>query len=260
MKPRSDDISSMNPSHRGRGNGQSVGRLARTAVICGAALFALPAMATLVSPIQVSLFAPGGTTSDASPLSLSQTVSAATPITTGDGGAIGNFMLPAEQIALAGDSIKIRAAQGDPAGGTGYLGSGLEHARYEFSALSIAGRTLTGFNMFASDGYLDAGFSGLLSGVGVSLVDTNADTFLDTLIFNLDDLLFVDRGHGESENFAEFRIDILSTPTITPPPPPPPTGVPEPGTLVLAAAALGALRFSSRRTGGKVSKSRNSHV
>lgn len=259
MKPWSDDISNINQGHRVRGRHQSLGRLVRSAVICGAALFALPAMATLVSPIQVSLLAPGGSTVDPTPLLLTQTVSSATPITTGDGGDIGDFMLPSEQIALDGDSILIRAAQGDSLGGTGYLGDGTGHARYEFSALGITGRTLTGFNVFAFDGYANSGVTGVTSGVGVSLVDTNADTFLDTLIFNLDDLLFVDRGHGESENFAEFRIDILSTPNITPPPPPP-TGVPEPGTLILAAAALGALRFSLRRAGGKVTESRGGNV
>lgn len=256
MKSWSDDISNINQGHRVRGRHQSLGRFARSAVICGVALFALPAMATLVSPIQVSLLAPGGTTSDPTALSMSQTVSDVTPITTGDGGDIGDFMLPNEQIALVGDSIRIRAAQGDSAGGTGYLGDGTGHARYEFSALSITGRTLTGFNVFAFDNYADSGVTGVTSGVGVSLVDTNADTFFDTLIFNLDELLFVDRGLGESENFAEFRIDILSTPDTSPPP----TDVPEPGTLMLAAAALGALRFSLRRAGGKGIESRVGNV
>ncbi len=230
---------------------------ARWAAICCALAFALPATATLVTPISVSLIAPGGFTNgidppDTTPLLFNQTVSYGAPITPAAGGAIGGFMLADEQVALNGDSIRIRAAQGSELGGTGYLGLGGVHARYELSGLAIAGSTITGFTLYTFDGYGTSGFSGAASGVGVTFVDTgDADTAPDLLVFNLDDLLFVNRGGGSSLNFAEFRIDILSRldNPPPPPPPPPPNGVPEPGTLALAAAALFALRSSFRRHG-----------
>lgn len=252
MKPWSDELSCESRSHGNMIGRKSAFCLARWAAICCAAVVTLPALANLVSPISVNLVAPGGITGDATPLSLTQSVDYSSPINPLGGGAIGGFMLPDEQIALSGDAILIRAAQGDNLGGTGYLGLGGAHARYEFSGLSITGRTLTGINVFAFDGYGTSGFSGVASGVGVSLIDSNADSALDRLIFNLDDLLFVDRGFGSSLNFGEFRIDILSTPNTQPPPP----GIPEPGTLVLAVAALGALRLvSPRRDGGSAIQS-----
>ena len=233
---------------------RAVFKLACCAVVCCAAPFALPAAAALVTPISVSLIAPGGFTNgidppDTAPLLFNQTVSYGSPITPAGGGAIGGFMLADEQVALNGDSIRIRAAQGSESGGTGYLGLGGAHARYELSGLAIAGSTITGFTLYTFDGYGTSGFSGALSGVGVTFVDSaDADTAPDLLTFNLDDLLFVNRGGGNSLNFAEFRIDILSR-LDNPPPPPPPNGVPEPGTLALAAVALFALRSSARRQG-----------
>lgn len=240
---------------------RTVFKLARHAAVCCAAAFFLPAMATLVTPISVSLIAPGGFTDgfnppDTTPLLFNQTVSYGAPITPAGGGAIGGFMLADEQVALNGDSIRIRAAQGSETGGTGYLGLGGAHARYELSGLAIAGSTITGFNLYTFDGYGTSGFNGALSGVGVSFVDSaDADTAPDLLVFNLDDLLFVNRGGGNSLNFAEFRIDILSR-LDNPPPPPPPNGVPEPGTLALAAAALIALRSSRRPSAAIGSTSR----
>lgn len=213
--------------------------------LCSASIFTLPALATLTTPISVNLISPGGITTDSTPLFFSETLTYATPIVAGGSGEIGGFMLPDEQISLDGDSIRIRAAQGDLSGGTGYLGSGTAHARYEFNGLSIAGRILTSINVFAFDGYLSSGTSGVLSGIGVNLVDTDANLTLDTLIFNLDELLFDPRfGPESSLNYAEFRIDILSRPDTQPPDP---NGVPEPGSLMLASVALLALYFVSRR-------------
>ena len=226
----------------------------------------LPAFAALVTPISVSLIAPGGYTDGtglggdpySQPLTLIQSVDYGAPITPG-GGDIGGMMIGSEQIALDGDSVLISSYRGDTViARTGWLGSGADHARYELSGLAIAGRTLTGITVFAFDGYGTTGFTGVLSGTGVSLIDSSdADLLLDTLIFNLDDLLFVDRQLGSSLDHADFRIDITSTPNVNPPPPPPlppppppPNPVPEPGTLLLTAAALVALRAASRRRPG----------
>lgn len=224
----------------------SIHRLLHAIALCGASIFTLPALADFVPGVSVSLIAPGGytdgTTIYPDPISLVQGVDygALNSITAANGGDIGSFMLPDEQISLSGESILIRAAQGEDAlpGGTGFLGSGASHARYEFSGLSITGRTITGFTLYAFDGYGTTGlFSGVSSLPAVSLT-------LDTLVFNLDDFDFVDRLGGLALNYAEFRIDILSRADTQPPDP---NGVPEPGSLMLASVALLALHFVSRR-------------
>ena len=221
----------------------SIRGLLHAVALCSASIFTLPALAVFTPGISVSLIAPGGvtdgTTITPAPILLTQNLDYVVGITPGDGGEIGDFLLPNEQISLSGESIRIRAAQGEDTlpGGTGFLGLGGANARYEFSNLGITGRTLTGFNLFAFDGFETTGFSGVLTLPGVSLT-------LNTLIFNLDDFDFVNRLGGASLNFAEFRIDILSIPNIQPPDP---NGVPEPGSLMLASVALLALGFISRR-------------
>ena len=212
-------------------------------------------MATLVTPISVGLISPGGytdgTSTDTTPLLLTQTVSYGAPINPVSGGAIGGFMLGGEQISLSSDSVLISAYQGDSqVARTGYLGLGTEHARYELSGLAIAGRTITGIAVYAFDGFGTTGFTGVLSGAGVSIIDgASPGTQLDTLIFNLDDLRFVDRPGGSSLNHADFRIDIISQDNGSPPPPPPPppngVPVPEPGSLALALFALVAARTAA---------------
>jgi hypothetical protein len=222
---------------------KSLGQLARCAAWCGVTLLGLPAFATLATPISVSLIAPGGITGNTTPFTLIEPVGYGSPIGLSGSGDISGFMLPGEQISLLGDSILIQADQGNDVGGTGYLGNGTDHARYEFDGLGISGRTITGFNVYAFDGYGTSGFSGVTSGIGVSLFSMTVSGPLDTLDFNLDDLLFVDRGNGQSGNYAQFRIDILSTPDTVPPP----VDVPEPGSLMLVAAALLALRLVTPR-------------
>lgn len=224
----------------------SIHGLLHAIALCSASIFTLPALADFAPGISVSLIAPGGftdgTTITSTPISLTQSVGygALNSITPANGGDIGSFMLADEQISLSGESILIRAAQGEDTlpGGTGYLGLGASHARYELSGLGITGRTLTGFALYAFDGYGTTGlFSGVSSLPAVSLT-------LDTLVFNLDDFDFVDRLGGLSLNFAEFRIDILSRANTQPPDP---NGVPEPGSLMLASVALLVLHFVSRR-------------
>lgn len=239
--------------------------LARWAAVCGAALLALSAQATLVTPISVNLIAPGGftdgTTTDTNFISLFQPLTYLVPIIpTVFGGAtpIGDFMLPGERIALDNDSILLHIGQGSSTGGTGYLGLGADHARYEFSGLSIAGSTITGCSLALGDGYplLSTGFQGQSSDVTMGCIDTDRIGGVDTLFFNLDDLTFKDRLNGQSGNFAEFRVTILSTPNVTPP-----NDVPEPSTLVLAAAGLIALRSVPKRlVARKIAKPITDHV
>lgn len=255
MNSWSDQVSCEIPLDARKPDRNSVLWLVRGIVLSCAAIFTLPAMANLVSPITVNLLAPGGytdgTITDTTPISFTQTVDYGSPITSAGSGAISGFMLTDEQIALSLDSILIRAVQGDSLGGTGYLGFSGNHALYRFNGLSITGRTITGFNVYDFDGYGTSGFTGLTSGLGVSLVG-------DTLTFNLDDLLFFDRGLGQSNNFADFRIDILSTPNT---PSPPPNGVPEPGSLILVTSALFALwPASNRRLNGRLARCETKNV
>lgn len=240
-------------ANKGRGH-KTLPGLARITLVCGAALLALSAQANLVTPISVSLLAPGGITGDITPVAATGSVSYGAPILTDATQPVtdirfwllNNSAASAEQISLNGDSIQIRAAQGADVG-TGYLGSGGLHARYEFTGLAKAGFTITGFTVSSFDGFGISGFNGLVSGLGVSFIDTNADLAPDKLIFNLDDLVFVDRPGGNSLNFADFRISILSIADIVPPPP---NDVPEPGTVALFAGALFALRFAMRQRAG----------
>ena len=244
-------------ANKGHGH-KTLSGLARMTVVCGAALLALSAQANLVTPISVSLLAPGGITGDTTPVAATGSVSYGAPILTDATQPVtdirfwllNNSAASAEQISLNGDSIQIRAAQGVDNGTTGYLGLGGQHARYEFTGLAKTGFTITGFTVSSFDGFGISGFNGLASGLGVSFIDTNADLAPDKLIFNLDDLVFVDRLGGNSLNFADFRISILSIADIVPPPPPPPNGVPEPGTVALFAGALFALRFAMRQRAG----------
>lgn len=212
------------------------------ALFCTAAALCAPsAWADFQSDITVKLIAPGGITADPTPISVSQLVTTAnfaTGIHTGDGSPIGGWMLRGEEITFSGNSIHVRAHAGDDTGGvftTGYLGSGGQHARYEFDGLSIAGKTIVGVNIFAFDGYGNSGFTGLLGTLATDLVH-----FIDadTISLDLDSIIFADRGNGSSNAHADFRIDLV---TRDADPNPDPGTVPEPASLALfAIAALGA--------------------
>lgn len=221
---------------------------ARTVVsMLGGLLLASASHAGLVGPVMVSLIAPGGLTSDPTPISVSDTVSPlASAIAAGDTTSIGStYMLPTEFIGFVGDSIRIHVAAGDTntagAGITGYLGAGSSAARYEFAGLAITGKDIIGIQVYAFDTFLTSGTQGLAIPSGGALTDYFAfDDATDKVSVNLSDLVFASRGGGSSLDFADLRIDLLTRDTAVPPPPP--TGVPEPTTMALIVAALLGLR------------------
>jgi hypothetical protein len=199
-----------------------------------AALAGAPAQAALSGQVTVSLIAPGGILNGPSDgLALFQLVDpgAGVEIQAGDGSVIGGSMLSSvlpEQIDFSDNSILVRVLTGAVDGNgqlvTGYLGAAPDHARYEFSGLHVPGQVITGLQLGASDGFAFSGFSGVASptspGAYVHLLDSS------TVRFDLDTLVFKDRGNGESNNYAEFRIDLVTAP------------VPEPATAVLVVAGL----------------------
>lgn len=206
------------------------------------ALAPLSALAlTFSGPVTVNLVAPGGLSSDggttlaSGPISLSQITDASGRIRPGDGGDVGGFMLPAESITLSDTSILVRVAQGSSDGTTGYLGSAGQHARYEFTGLDVAGMVITGLSFSAADNF------GTGSGTGLSnlpfLTAANAIRLSSpsSVVLELDQLHFVDRGQGESNNFADFRLDLQITP------------IPEPVSIALGIAGLGAMALLRAR-------------
>jgi hypothetical protein len=214
--------------------GQLIGGLAL-------ALASWSAQADFASDITVRLVAPGGLTHDTTPLDLSQTVPVADLANgvragnLGGSGDVSDFMLDDERVFFTGNSILIRAAAGDFTGGvstTGYLGANGSPARYEISGLAITGQVITGFTAYAFDGFAMSGFTGLQSpGSPASLVQLTNPT---TLSFDLSSIVFMPRLGGQSGDYAEFRIDLLTTP------------VPEPTTWLLLAGGLLLLLRRSR--------------
>ncbi len=207
------------------------------------ALAALPALADFSSDITVKLRAPGGTTSDATPLDLAQTVTVAhlsdgvLAPNLGGSGDVSGFMLDNERVFFSGNAILLRVAVGDDTGGvltTGYLGAGGQAARYEIGGLAITGQAIIGFTVYAFDGFATSGFSGLLSPAAPGSLVQQLDAH--TFSFNLDSLVFVHRaGLGSGDDYAEFRIDLLTSP------------VPEPAAAWLLLA--GGLLLLRRRHG-----------
>ncbi len=228
-----------------------VRRLLLAAAATLLALSSLSARAGFQSDIVVKLIAPGGVVGIPGAISEQQTVSVAnlaTGLQAGAPGPItGTWMLASEEVTFIGESIRVRSYAGydiGPSPTTGYLGSGGEHARYEFDGLSIAGKTIVGFNVSVFDGYADSGFVGLLGPSATSLVHL---IDADTLSLNLDDILFVSRGKGSSFDHADFRIDLVTRDSSTNPGGPG-NPLPEPATLALfMTAALGAGMARRRR-------------
>lgn len=143
-------------------------------------------------------------------------------------------MLPAEFIKNIGTSFQIRVAEGASNGTTGYLGLGNQHARYQSDGLNISGFTITGLSYSLKDNFLTTGTSGasneaaLISGQVVKLLSPHS------FEVNLDQIKFRDRGLGESNNFLDFRIDMVTS------------AVPEPSTAILALLGLTVLGLRQR--------------
>lgn len=211
------------------------------------ALASLAAQADFANDITVRLLAPGGTTGGSTnAIALTQLVplaSFADGVKAGNLGGTGDissFMLDNERVFFSGNSIFIRIAVGDAAGGvytTGTLGANGEHARYQFDNLHITGQAITGFQAFAFDGFATTGPA---SAIGL-LTPTDPATVVHlvgatSVALDLDTLVFKPRFPGESNNYAEIRINLLTTP------------VPEPATAayLLAGGLLALLRRQAR--------------
>lgn len=209
----------------------------------------LPAQAAPTSPVQVTVFVPGGYTGvSADGFSLTDTLAVAdlaTGIyagleTSNIGSTDSNFMVTGEFVRFNGNSIEAHVAAG--AGlSTGLFSIDSDRARYEFDGLAIAGKVITGITVYGFDGFDTSGASGL----DPSLDVTDFATFdgVDMVTLFIDELLvFLDRGAGEGDNFAEFRIDLLTRDADVDPP-----TVPEPASAALALSALLALAWTRRR-------------
>jgi hypothetical protein len=194
---------------------------------------ALPAQAQLLAPVSVSLVAPGGIIDDTTPISFAQGVADLdVGIAAGDGGDIGEFMLPDEEIRFAGQSILLHVAAGGEDNGalvTGFLGLAGEPARYVFSGLQVPGQVIVGLDVYAFDGYGTSGTSGVLGGIGVTRSGPG------TVTFRLDELVFADRGTGSADAYGQFRIDLVTVP------------VPEPASALFMLAGLAMVGAVLRR-------------
>ena len=204
-----------------------------------ACLIGAAAHADLANPVNVELSAPGGVVGDSTPIDVSQSVLPSMTISSGDGTDIGGWMETGEQIAFSGNSILVQVAAGYDGGSgsgpftTGYLGLGGAHALYQLSNLAVTGMAITGIQVYDFDNYASSGFSGLLSPTSSSAyVQLLSPT---SIALDLDNLVFVNRGDGGSGNFADIRINLLTSP------------VPEPATWGLWLAGLGLLIARQRK-------------
>ena len=195
------------------------------------------AQAALSGDVTVTLAAPGGIVGIPTPLLVTQVAPLATGIVAGGGGPVASYMLDGESITFVGDSIHLQTDAGAQLGNgsyvTGYLGSGPVHASYTLDNLDISGRQITGYTVTAFDGFGASGNIGLISAA-------NASTAVHlltphSLSVDLDTLIFQDRGLGGGYNYADIRIDLIST-------------VPEPGTALLALCGGGLLLLLRART------------
>lgn len=200
-------------------------------------LASLTAQADFAGDITVQLLAPGGTMSGGpAAIALSQTVAFADlaqgvqATNLGGAGDISGFMLDNERVFFTGTMILMRVAAGDDTGGvltTGYVGSGGQHARYQFDGIAFTGRVITNVLVYAYDGFATSGpasASGLLSPNDPAVLVHKVDA--DSYSFDLDTLQFKQRFAGGGDNYAEFRIDFVTA------------AVPEPAAWLLLASGL----------------------
>lgn len=218
--------------------------LASVALVALSAWPVLARAASFSGPVNVSLIAPGGVTFDGStlsggPMNLSQNILPGSQILPGDGGDIGNFMLPSESIALSGTSILVRVAQGSSDGSTGYLGRGAEHARYVFNGLDVAGAQITSLSYGLRDNFGAGSFVGASNAAALIGADVVKLGSAHSVVLELDQIRFADRGLGESANFVDFRIELHTKP------------VPEPASGALALMGLCAVGLARARRLGR---------
>lgn len=199
--------------------------------------------APLAQPVTVTLSAPGGLwdgtqVTAPGPITESDVIAPESSIQPGDDTVIGGqFLLPSEFIALVGSEIHIRVAQGASDGSTGYLGADGVPATFTFSGLAVVGQNITGLTLGFHDGFDSSGTIGIANLPELTAGNWIRLTSPDTVAVNLDSLRFLDRGNGESENFADIRIALLTTP------------VPEPETWAMVLGGLLAFGLLRRRFG-----------
>lgn len=214
-------------------------RMSVASVLAFAASFAQAE--TFAQPVTLTLSAPGGlwdgtSVTEPGPITESDVLSPETSILPGDASTIGGqFLLPSEFISLVGTEIHLRLAQGASDGSTGYLGAAGVPATFTFSGLAVAGQNIIGLTLGFNDGFGSAGTVGIANLSALTASNWIRLTADDTVAVNLDSLRFLDRGNGESNNFADIRIALQTVP------------VPEPESWALVLGGLLATGVLRRR-------------
>ena len=177
------------------------------------------AQAAFDGPVTISLLSPGGLVGDPSnTVNSFDQVSGADglKLSPGDGSNIGGWLLSLEQISFQNQSVNLRIGVGavlneglpNEQWVTGYLGNSSGHARYQFSNLTLTGKTIVGLSVTDKDGFLSTGFSGLLTpntpSSYVHLLSGNSFSV------DLDSLVFKNRGNGQSGGYADINVNLIT--------------------------------------------------